>query len=522
MKFWVLALFAAVLLLATHALERNDDVILEDLAAQEPRLRDVLSDLKTGRVFAESGAVKRLLWDLIAKLNKETTDDKASVDTAVSKEKDALKAYEVAKGVRVGEEADYTKLKKEATQEIALLNQILGKIEELDSVRKDEKPVSVSETWSSGNTAGQIMAQAACVTMMKGSGWAFAVSRQCGSQYPTCAQVCANLKESQAGKLSCFNSMHLYGNQPAKFTSMVGLKTYRYNGCGGGCGPNTCCCTQNGNKETLLEEEPEDSDDDLPDNDSDGDSDSDNLLTEDLDGGKILGSFSAGGLQGQILAQATCTAMRKGAGWSFAVQRVCSSAGATCSQVCAALTESQAGQLKCFNSLNVYGNREHSNAMNVGLKTYKYNGCGGGCGPNYCCCGSGNPTADLQKDSDEEEESGDDNDDDDSTADVAEGATFSAQDTEGQVLAEATCTALNTRGGWSFAIRRHCSKEEETCAQICEKMAEGQARRMKCFNSLHIYGNAEASGTNKLGLKTYRYDGCGGGCGPNYCCCHNA
>lgn len=94
-------------------------------------------------------------------------------------------------------------------------------------------------------------------------------------------------------------------------------------------------------------------------------------------------------IDAQILAQATCTALRPAGGWTFAIRRVCSGNAPSCAEACAALTEGQAGNLKCFNALHVYGNQAHGSTDQLGLKTYKYNGCGGSyCGPNYCCCGN--------------------------------------------------------------------------------------------------------------------------------------
>ena len=90
---------------------------------------------------------------------------------------------------------------------------------------------------------GQALAQATCVALNPKAGWTFAVPRQCGSQYPTCKQVCENLYESQAGELTCFNSLHLYPNEFSSNTGELGLKVYKYNACPGSCGPNYCCCT---------------------------------------------------------------------------------------------------------------------------------------------------------------------------------------------------------------------------------------------------------------------------------------
>ena len=106
------------------------------------------------------------------------------------------------------------------------------------------------------------------------------------------------------------------------------------------------------------------------------------------DGPPITQDLVAEGLDAQIIAQAACTAMRGPEGWTFAVRRDCSAFAADCATTCANIVEGQAGQLKCFNSLHVYGNDPHTSPATIGLKTYRYNSCGGDCGPNYCCCGN--------------------------------------------------------------------------------------------------------------------------------------
>lgn len=90
----------------------------------------------------------------------------------------------------------------------------------------------------------------------------------------------------------------------------------------------------------------------------------------------------------QIQAQAICTALKPGEGWTFAVSR--SDPGQTCAQICGKLTEPQAGTLSCFNALHIYAaNNPASTPQTIGLKTYRYNNCNGlSFGPNYCCCGN--------------------------------------------------------------------------------------------------------------------------------------
>lgn len=91
-----------------------------------------------------------------------------------------------------------------------------------------------------------------------------------------------------------------------------------------------------------------------------------------------------------------------------------------------------------------------------------------------------------------------------------------------QILAEATCVALNPSAGWTFAVARSCDKFSASCEQVCAGLSDKQSGNLRCFNSLHIYGNSPFSGVNQLGLKVYKYNSCGGSCGPNYCCCSNA
>ncbi len=87
-----------------------------------------------------------------------------------------------------------------------------------------------------------------------------------------------------------------------------------------------------------------------------------------------------------------------------------------------------------------------------------------------------------------------------------------------QQLAQSTCVALGP-ATWVFAVPRDCSKKEKSCAQICGELKEAQAGALKCFNSLHIYEDGPARGLDQIGYKMYKYNSCGGGCGPNYCCC---
>jgi len=88
-----------------------------------------------------------------------------------------------------------------------------------------------------------------------------------------------------------------------------------------------------------------------------------------------------------------------------------------------------------------------------------------------------------------------------------------------QILAEASCVALSPNAGHVFAVARSCDKFSASCEQVCSGLSDGKSGSLQCFNSLHIYDNGPFSGVNQLGLKVYKYNSCGGGCGPNYCCC---
>ncbi len=106
------------------------------------------------------------------------------------------------------------------------------------------------------------------------------------------------------------------------------------------------------------------------------------------DGGG-LDAFAPFGKEGQILAQATCTAMRPGTGFVFAVQRICTRGVPSCAQICGSLFERQAGDLSCFGALHVYANPFFTADEMLGLKTLKQTNCGvRNCGSNYCCCGN--------------------------------------------------------------------------------------------------------------------------------------
>ena len=100
------------------------------------------------------------------------------------------------------------------------------------------------------------------------------------------------------------------------------------------------------------------------------------------------------------------------------------------------------------------------------------------------------------------------------------------------VIAQASCSAYMPirPQGWVYAVRRDCGSSA-TCADVCTNkllhVQDSQTQSLttwRCIGGIHIYPRRPATGdgkTPKLGLKTYfyGYEACGGGCGPNYCCC---
>lgn len=85
------------------------------------------------------------------------------------------------------------------------------------------------------------------------------------------------------------------------------------------------------------------------------------------------------------------------------------------------------------------------------------------------------------------------------------------------VLAQASCTAMAS-GGHIRAIKRTCSESAADCSAVCKTVGQ------TCFNSLHVYSGGNAPPLNRdsveqKSLIMYRYNACGGGCGPNFCCC---
>lgn len=120
---------------------------------------------------------------------------------------------------------------------------------------------SVTDT-SPRSAVGQSMAQAICTAVAHlppaegsnelelSSGWIYAVPRECSNTAPSCKDLCLSLANSSVEgeiestkNLSCFNSIHVYGNPPAESAGQLGLKTHIYNHCDSSfCGPNYCCC----------------------------------------------------------------------------------------------------------------------------------------------------------------------------------------------------------------------------------------------------------------------------------------
>ena len=114
------------------------------------------------------------------------------------------------------------------------------------------------------------------------------------------------------------------------------------------------------------------------------------------------------GFLASIQAQAICVALGGDtvnranpnaaslSGWISAVPRQCDPLTVSCDQICANMGQSaKDGQRKnastnlCIDSLHIYDDEPSTESGVPGLKTYRYRSCTtGGCGPNYCCCGS--------------------------------------------------------------------------------------------------------------------------------------
>ena len=104
----------------------------------------------------------------------------------------------------------------------------------------------------------------------------------------------------------------------------------------------------------------------------------------------------------ETVAQSVCTSMaidRRLNGWTYAVQRVCSSSTETCQEICSSkflhVQDSQTvhSTWSCIGALHVYKNRPSSSpgtkqAPSIGLKVFWWSNyhTHRSCGPNFCCC----------------------------------------------------------------------------------------------------------------------------------------
>jgi len=401
------------------------------------------------------------------------------------------------------------------------------------------------EDFPAQGLAGQVLVQAICTAIQKSSGWTFAVQRPCGNNEETCAKVCGT--EGQAGSLEPFNAIHMYGNQATATAGQPGLKTYRYNSGrgGGGCGPNYCCCG-GGGAQALLELGDASSVEEFLENAEVGggenaafyeqasidelakhmvdesDVEMEKLPAQSLAG--VASTFEQFGAAGQILAQAACTALSSPGGYNFAIIKGCET-NTDCSTLCAQAGK-QSGSptdLQCRESLHLY-KPDWNSRKQTDLKVYRYFGCGGSCGPNYCCC---HGKADFKLTDLEAAENGDE-ENEESGSHVAVNAlemqsTNFVSSTAAQVLAESACTAINSEGGWTFAIRR-TSSDKRACQNVCSEASESQAGKLKCVDSLSIGGTnhpmVDDESRLKLGLMTYKHGNCVD-TSANYCCCKN-
>jgi len=119
----------------------------------------------------------------------------------------------------------------------------------------DPQPSAPAQTGLASASAAAIIAQGACTglypSLAKG-GYVFSVPRQCSNEAPDCKSICEKLHRTvddrrfrrtlRRSKQSCFNSVHIYDKAPSTIGA-AGTQTYVYNSCGGGCGPNYCCCS---------------------------------------------------------------------------------------------------------------------------------------------------------------------------------------------------------------------------------------------------------------------------------------
>eukprot|EP00092_Neocalanus_flemingeri_P035435 GFUD01038556.1.p1 GENE.GFUD01038556.1~~GFUD01038556.1.p1 ORF type:complete len:123 (-),score=16.44 GFUD01038556.1:65-433(-) len=97
-------------------------------------------------------------------------------------------------------------------------------------------------------------------------------------------------------------------------------------------------------------------------------------------------------------------------------------------------------------------------------------------------------------------------------------------------IAASTCVGISLPGYQTVvAVRRQCGGVAD-CTAVCENANPFGGNAVAfggftCFNSLHVYNPQPIHEKNagKYGPVIHKYGGCGGGCGPNYCCCkgHN-
>jgi len=103
-------------------------------------------------------------------------------------------------------------------------------------------------------------------------------------------------------------------------------------------------------------------------------------------------------------------------------------------------------------------------------------------------------------------------------------------------MANSACVGMSVghnKLGHITAVRRPCSNYYGDCNAVCRNAPINnpgtgtQAHQWSCFDSLHVYKDhpklTDNSGaytdSGKVGPVIYRYGGCAGDCGPNYCCC---
>ena len=107
---------------------------------------------------------------------------------------------------------------------------------------------------------------------------------------------------------------------------------------------------------------------------------------------------------------------------------------------------------------------------------------------------------------------------------------------EYEIVAQSACTSMaidRKLAGWTFAVQRVCSSRTETCVRICSSKflhtldQQTSHSTWSCIGALHVYKGRPSSAPGNfyspsIGLKVYwnRSYHTGGGCGPNYCCCH--